>query len=147
MCPDVRRFSLTSTMDFVDDVCMGTTKPTEFELEILSVLWKRGPSTVRDVFEEIRQQRDTGYTTVLKMMQIMAEKGLVEREEETKAHVYRPSSPQQEMQQHLLKDLIGRAFGGSALSLLQAAVSGSVASRKDLAELRKLLEAKKGRSK
>ncbi|MBL8230246.1 MAG: BlaI/MecI/CopY family transcriptional regulator [Bryobacterales bacterium] len=126
---------------------MSVNKPTEFELEILNVLWQRGPSTVREVFEEIQPQRETGYTTVLKMMQLMADKGLLDREEESRAHVYRTASPKEEMQQNLVKDLIGRAFGGSALAMLQAAVSGGVASRKEIAELRKLLDAKKGRTK
>lgn len=126
---------------------MSVNKPTEFELEILSVLWQRGPSTVREVFEEIQPRRETGYTTVLKMMQLMAEKGLLEREEDSRAHVYRTASPKEDMQQSLVKDLIGRAFGGSALALLQAAVSGGVASRKEIAELRKLLDTKKGRAK
>jgi predicted transcriptional regulator len=125
---------------------MNTARPTGSELEILSVLWQRGPSTVRDVFEELRERRQTGYTTVLKTMQIMVDKGLLAREERAKAHVYRPAAPKEQTQRNLLKDLISRAFGGSAFNLLQAAVSGGVASRKDLAELRKLLAQAQGRA-
>jgi predicted transcriptional regulator len=122
------------------------TRPSGFELEVLGVLWQHGPSTVRDVFEVLRERRETGYTTVLKIMQIMAQKGLLSREEKAKAHIYRPAAPREQVQRELLKDLVGKAFGGSVLSMLQIAISQGVASRKDIAELRKLLHRSKSRS-
>ncbi|MBL8179163.1 MAG: BlaI/MecI/CopY family transcriptional regulator [Bryobacterales bacterium] len=113
-------------------------KPTPAELEILQVLWARGPSTVREVAEELG--RAASYTTVLKLMQIMADKRLVKREEESRAHVYRAFLPRQHMQLRLVKDLAERAFGGSMLGLLQQAVSGAAVSKEELRALRELIE-------
>ena len=115
-------------------------RPTDAELEILTVLWSRGPSTVRDVYESIAARKPTQYTTVLKMMQIMAEKGLVRRNEEQRAHVYEASRPQEWTQQQLAGDLLRRAFNGSARSLMMGALSAKKATRGELAELRKLLD-------
>lgn len=114
-------------------------RPTEAELEILTVLWSRGPSTVRAVQEAIVRRTPAQYTTVLKTMQIMAEKGLLRRNEAQRAHVYEAARPREWTQRQLAGDLLRRAFGGSARSLMMGALAARRASRKDLAELRKLL--------
>lgn len=115
-------------------------RPTGAELEILTVLWSRGPSTVREVYEAISGRKSTQYSTVLKFMQIMAEKGLVRRNEEQRAHIYEAAQPREWTQRQLAGDLLQRAFGGSAKNLLMGALSARKASKKDLAELRKLLD-------
>ena len=117
-----------------------TPRPTDAELEILTVLWSRGPATVRDVHETIVKRRPAQYTTVLKIMQIMAEKGLVRRDEKERAHVYEASRPREWTQRQLAGDLLQRAFAGSAKSLLMGALSARKASKEELAELRKMLE-------
>src|SRR5215471_17792606 len=94
-----------------------TAKPTDAELAILRVIWRRGPSTVRQVHEVLSQDREIGYTTVLKLMQIMTEKGLVERDESERTHVYQAMLTQEETQQQLVGDLLDKAFGGSASQL------------------------------
>ena len=116
------------------------SKPTNSELEILRVLWRKGPSTVREVFEELNLTRETGYTTVLKLMQIMAEKGLVDREEENRAHVYRAAPSEDATQKTLVDDLMDKAFGGSAQKLVMHALTAKKASPEELAEIRKLLD-------
>jgi BlaI family transcriptional regulator, penicillinase repressor len=115
-------------------------RPTDAELEILTVLWSRGPSTVRDVHEAVTRRKPSQYTTVLKMLQIMAEKGLVRRDESQRAHVYASSRPREWTQRQLAGDLLQRAFGGSAKSLLLGALAARRASREELAELRRFLE-------
>jgi BlaI family penicillinase repressor len=115
-------------------------RPTDAELEILTVLWSRGASTVREVYENIAARKPTQYTTVLKMMQIMAEKGLVSRNEKQRAHVYEAARPQEWTQQQLAGDLLRRAFNGSARSLMLGALSAKKSTRGELAELRKLLD-------
>ena len=115
-------------------------RPTEAELEILTVLWSRGPSTVRDVHENINQRKPTQYSTVLKFMQIMTEKRLVRRNEKQRAHVYEAAQPREWTQQRLAGDLLQRAFGGSAKNLLMGALSSRKSSKKELAELRELLD-------
>lgn len=115
-------------------------RPTAAELEILAVLWERGPSTVRDVHETIAARKPTQYTTVLKLLQIMAEKGIVERNEEARAHLYRASRPREWTQRQLAADLLERAFGGSAKSLVMGALGSRRTSKKELAEIRKLLD-------
>jgi BlaI family penicillinase repressor len=115
-------------------------RPTDAELEILTVLWSLGPSTVRDVHETITRRKPAQYTTVLKTLQIMAEKGLVQRNEEQRAHVYSAARPREWTQRQLAGDLLQRAFGGSAASLMLGALSARRASRQELAELRKFLE-------
>jgi BlaI family transcriptional regulator, penicillinase repressor len=114
-------------------------RPTDAELAILRVLWRLGPSTVRQVQETLNQDRETGYTTVLKLMQIMAEKGLVERDETDRSHVYRASLREEQTQRQLVDDLLERAFGGSARQLVMQALSGKKASAKELAQIRELL--------
>lgn len=115
-------------------------KPTDAELSILNVLWRRGPSTVRDVFEALNQERQVVYTTVLKLLQIMTEKGLVDRTEEGRAHLYRAVTTEASAQSRLVGDLLDRAFGGSAQRLVMQALSSHPASRDELAEIRKLLD-------
>jgi predicted transcriptional regulator len=117
-----------------------TPRPTDAELEILTVLWSRGPSTVRDVHEVIARRKPTQYTTVLKLMQIMADKGLVRRDEKQRAHVYRAARPREWTQRQLAGDLLERAFNGSAESLLLGALSARKASKAELAELRRMLD-------
>ena len=118
----------------------STPKPTEAELEILTVLWSRGPITVREAHETIAARKPTQYTTVLKTLQIMAEKGLVRRNEEQRAHIYEAARPREWTQRQLAGDLLQRAFNGSARSLMVGALSARKASKKELAELRKLLD-------
>jgi BlaI family transcriptional regulator, penicillinase repressor len=120
-------------------------RPAEFELAILRVLWRRGQATVREVHEDLLLERQQGYTTVLKSMQIMLEKGLLAREEPGKTHVYRAAVPEQETQADLLKDLLFRAFGGSARKLVMAALK-QVPSKEE-AEIQALLESERERRK
>ena len=115
-------------------------RPTDAELEILTVLWSQGPSTVRDVHETIAQRRPTQYTTVLKQLQVMAEKGLVLRDEDQRAHIYEAARPREWTQKQLAGDMLQRAFNGSARSLLIGALSARKASIEELSELRRLLE-------
>jgi BlaI family transcriptional regulator, penicillinase repressor len=115
-------------------------KPTNAELEILTVLWSIGPATVREVYEVISRRRSAQYWTVLKFMQIMAEKGLVRRDERQRAHVYEAARPREWTQQQLARDLMERAFSGSAKALLVGALSARKTNKAELAELRKLLD-------
>src|SRR5215469_10469474 len=104
-------------------------RPTDAELEILTVLWSRGPSTVRDIHETIAARKPAQYTTVLKLLQIMADKGLVLRDEKQRAHVYEASRPREWTQQQLAGDLLRRAFNGSARSLMMGALSARKTSK------------------
>ena len=115
-------------------------RPTDAELEILKVLWRRGPSTVRDVFDSLSESKQTGYTTVLKLMQIMAEKGLVRRDESERAHRYEAALAEEETQRQLVGDLLRRAFDGSAKRLVMQALSAERASADELEEIRRLLD-------
>lgn len=116
-----------------------TPTPTTGELEILSVLWQRGPSTVKDVHEALQRTKPTLYTTVLKLMQIMAEKGLVTRDESQRAHVYKPAIAPARTQARLVQDLIDRAFGGSAAQLIMNALSSRRTSPQELQQIKELL--------
>jgi BlaI family penicillinase repressor len=118
-------------------------KPTDAELDILAVLWERGPSTVRQVAEALG--RENAYTTVLKLLQIMTEKRLVQRRESGRLHIYAAAKSRDETQRHLVRDLLNRAFGGSAAQLVMRALSASKASREELAEIRKLIDQHRGR--
>ena len=115
-------------------------RPTDAELEILKVLLRRGPSTVREVFETLGESKTTGYTTVLKFMQIMAEKGLVVRDESERAHRYEPAAPEDETQRRLVGDLLRKAFDGSAKKLVMQALSTERASAEELSEIRRMLD-------
>jgi BlaI family penicillinase repressor len=114
-------------------------RPTDSELAILRVLWERGPSTVREVFEVVVGTRETGYTTTLKLMQIMADKGLVTRNETARTHVYSASAGEEQTQRLLVKDLVDRAFGGSAAALVLRALSDGT-SEDELQEIRRLID-------
>ena len=115
-------------------------KPTDAELAILSVLWQRGQSTVREVMEELSANKPTGYTTVLKLMQIMAEKGLVKRDERGRTHIYRPAAPAERTQKHLVREIVNRAFQGSSQKLVMQALSDRRISKQELDEIRRLLD-------
>lgn len=115
-------------------------RPTDAELAILRVLWDRGASTVRQVHEALAETRDTGYTTTLKLMQIMADKGLVKRNETARSHVYSASAGEEQTQRQLVQDLVDRAFGGSAAQLVLRALSAEGASDAELKEIRKLID-------
>lgn len=114
-------------------------RPTDAELAILRVLWERGASTVRQVHEALAT-RETGYTTTLKLMQIMADKGLVKRNETARTHVYSAIAGQEQTQRQLVQDLVDRAFGGSAAQLVLRALSADAASDDELKEIRKLID-------
>lgn len=119
-------------------------RPTDAELSILRVLWERGPSTVREVHDALSPTQSTGYTTVLKLMQIMAEKGLVTRDESQRAHIYEARHSQQKMQRQIVADLVERAFGGSPAKLVMQALSGRKTSAGELSEIRELLDRLEG---
>jgi predicted transcriptional regulator len=117
------------------------SRPTDSELEILTVLWSRGASTVREVYEILRKRRKTAeYSTTLKFMQIMAQKGLLKRDDTDRAHVYEPIHSREWMQQQLAGDLLQRGFDWSMKDLMIGALSARKASKEELAELRKLLD-------
>jgi predicted transcriptional regulator len=122
-------------------------KPTEAELAILRVLWERGPSTVRDVWEQVSPAQQTGYTTVLKTMQIMFDKNLLKRDETERSHVYRASLTENQTQRQMVGHLLERLFSGSARNLVMQALSVKKASSADLAEIRKLLDELEGAKK
>jgi predicted transcriptional regulator len=115
-------------------------RPTDAELEILRVLWKAGPSTVRQVHAALATRREVGYTTVLKTLQIMTEKGLVVRDESQRSHVYKPARREQQMQRQLVSDLLARAFGGAADQLVMQALAAGKVSVEELENIRKLLD-------
>ena len=120
-------------------------RPTDAELAILRVLWERGASTVRQVHEMLSRERPTAYTTALKMLQIMTEKGLVRRDETDRTHVYHPRLSEEQTQRQLVRDLLDRAFGGSATKLVMQALAAKRASSEELTEIRKLIEGRNGR--
>jgi predicted transcriptional regulator len=116
------------------------SRPTDSELEILGVLWDRGPSTVREVHDQLNLAKPTGYTTVLKFLQIMAEKRLVRRTEMHRVHVYEAATPRETTQNELVRDLAARAFGGSPLQLAMRALATDRANPEELAQIRQLLD-------
>src|ERR1051325_9584499 len=123
-------------------------RPTDAELAILTVLWERGASTVRDVHEELSRTQATGYTTILKLLQIMIEKGLVVRDESQRAHIYEARYSEQRTQRQLLTDLMERAFGGSPAKLVMQALSTTKrSSAEELGAIRELLERLEGEKK
>jgi predicted transcriptional regulator len=115
-------------------------RPTPGELAILRSLWEHGPSTVREVHDRLDRERPTGYTTVLKLLQIMVDKGLVTRDESARAHVYAATAPEHQTQRQLVRDLLERAFGGSATKLVMHALSVRGASREEIARIREMLD-------
>ena len=124
----------------------STPRPTQAELELLRALWHQGPSTVRQIWESLPDRDSTGYTTVLKLLQIMTRKGLVLRDDTERAHVYRARLSQERTQNQLIADLTDRAFSGSAASLVMQALSSRKASSEELAEIRRLLNELEGES-
>ncbi len=123
---------------------LKTSRPTDRELAILRILWDRGPSTVREVNEMMDKDRDTGYTTTLKLMQIMTEKGLLTRDESQRQHVYRPAFTQEKTQKQLVGDLLEKAFSGSTEKLVMRALSARKVSAKELKRIRKMFDELKG---
>ena len=115
-------------------------RPTDAELSILRILWERGPSTVRQVHETLAQERSAAYTTALKLLQIMTEKGLVERDERDRTHVYRPRLSEETTQRQLVRDLLDRAFGGSAGKLVMQALATKRASAEELRDIRRAID-------
>lgn len=118
----------------------SSTKPTDSECRILSVLWAQGPATVREVFEQLNASHDMGYTTVLKFMQIMTEKGLLEKDTTVRPQVYQPTEPRQTTQRTLVSDLLDRAFAGSPSTLALQALAMRKSTPEELIEIRALLE-------
>ncbi|MBW8040919.1 MAG: BlaI/MecI/CopY family transcriptional regulator [Planctomycetes bacterium] len=121
-----------------------TSRPTERELTILRILWGQGPTTVREVNKAMNKDRDTGYTTTLKLMQIMTEKGILIRDESQRQHVYKPAITEEKTQKQLVGDLLERAFSGSAEKLVMRALSAKKVSAKELERIRKMLDELKG---
>jgi BlaI family penicillinase repressor len=115
-------------------------QPTPSELEILHILWNRGPSTVREIHDQLSKEKDVGYTSALKLLQTMTAKGLVTRAEEQRAHVYSASEPAEATKQQLATDVLQRVFRGSASQLMQHALSGRRSSRQEIEEIRALLD-------
>jgi predicted transcriptional regulator len=121
-------------------------RPTKLELAILKVLWEAGPRSVREIQTILNESKPTGYTTVLKMLQIMTEKGLVERDETVRPQIYRAKYSQEQTQRHLVSDLLQRAFGGSVKALVMQALATKKSSAKDLEAIEKLLDRIEGGS-
>ncbi len=116
-----------------------TLKPTESELEILQVLWEKGAATVREVHEVLSVYKDSGYTTTLKLLQIMHEKGIVTRDDSSKTHIYKANVDKEKTQQQMLGKMVDALFGGSALQLVMQALGSSKPSNEELEEIQKLL--------
>jgi len=121
------------------------TKPTESELEILSILWEMKEASVRQVHERLSKTKETGYTTTLKIMQIMHSKGMVTRDEQNRSHIYSPATNQKETQNSLLKNLVKTAFGGSAQNLVMQALGQENPSKQELEEIRAFLDQLEGK--
>jgi predicted transcriptional regulator len=146
----VRKHPLTPEEDSVHwlysgDPMSDLPRPTEFELAILRVLWRRETATVRQVFEDLKEERQLGYNTVLKTMLILLDKGLVVRDESERSHVYRASRKEQDTQASLLRDLLKRAFGGSSQKLMMAALKEAPLSPDEASEIKALLEVARNR--
>ena len=122
-------------------------KPTAAELEILQVLWENGPRSVREIQRTLNRVKPTGYTTVLKLLQIMTEKGLVKRDESQRPQIYQPRYPREQTQRQLLHDLMDRAFGGSVKALVLQALAAKKSSAEELEEIEKLLDRIEGGTK
>lgn len=121
--------------------CNGVPKPTEAELAILRVLWRLGPCTVREVHDNLNRKEPTGYTTALKLLQVMHSKGLVERDDSQRAHIYRPTRSKDHTQRQFVKDIVQRVFEGSASQLvLQALGEGESASTEEIAAIKALID-------
>jgi predicted transcriptional regulator len=119
---------------------MTKINPTPSELAILQILWHRGPSTVREIHEVLSEQKEVGYTSALKLLQIMTTKGIVKRTEDNRAHVYEANQPAEKTKQQFATDVLQRVFRGSASQLMQHALAGRRSSKKEIEELRRLLD-------
>ena len=115
-------------------------KPTESELEILQVLWRKGKATVREVHEELSRTKDSGYTTTLKLMQIMFEKGIVIRDDSNKTHIYQPNVTREKTQRHMVGKMIDTLFSGSSAQLVMQALGNSKASKQELDDIQRMLD-------
>ncbi len=118
-------------------------RPTDAELAILRILWERGPSTVRQVHDVLSRERPTAYTTALKLLQIMTEKGLVRRDDSDRTHIYHPRLTEEQTQRQLVRDLLDRAFGGSASKLVMQALAARRATAEELMEIRQLIDTRR----
>ena len=123
----------------------ASKKPTNAELAILAVIWERGAATVREVFQQLGERHDIGYTTVLKLMQIMTDKGLLERDATVRPQIFRPSRPRKQTQKMLLRDLLDRAFSGSPGNLVLQALAMRKSTPEELCEIRNLLDQLEGK--
>ena len=123
----------------------STTQPTPSELEILQILWTRGPSTVREIHDVLGQEKEVGYTSALKLLQIMTGKGLVTRTEDQRAHVYAAMQPAEKTKQQFAADVLHRVFRGSASQLMQHVLSGRRGSKKEIEEIRRMLDEYEGK--
>jgi len=121
------------------------SRPTDAELEVLRVLWRYGPSTVRQVHEKLSRDRGVGYTATLSLMQVMAQKRLLERDEARRSHVYRPKLKEERTQQQFVREIIKRVFGGSARTLIVRALAEGSVSAEEMAEIHRLIESHKRR--
>jgi len=121
------------------------TQPTQSELEILQILWTRGPSTVREIHDVLGQEKEVGYTSALKLLQIMTSKGLVTRIEDQRAHVYSAMQPAEKTKQQFAADVLHRVFRGSASQLMQHVLSGRRGSKKEIEEIRRMLDEYEGK--
>lgn len=122
----------------------SSSQPTEVELRILRILWGQGPSTARQIHNRLAEDRDTNYSTTVKMLSVMLDKGLVRRDETVRPQVFRPAATRRRTQQRMLKDLIHKAYDGSAGSLVLQALASQKASPEELAEIRQLLNELEG---
>jgi len=122
-----------------------TFQPTPSELAILQILWTRGPSTVREIHDTLSLEKEVGYTSALKLLQIMTTKGIVKRTEEARAHIYSANQPAEKTKQLFASDVLQRVFRGSASQLMQHALAGRRASKQEIDELRKLLDEHEGK--
>jgi BlaI family transcriptional regulator, penicillinase repressor len=134
---DITKYFVVASLPMKQD---PRNQPTPSELELLQILWTRGPSTVREIHEELSKEKDVGYTSALKLLQIMTTKGYVTRTEDQRAHVYAASDPAEKTKQQFAADVLQRVFRGSASQLMQHALAGRRGSKKELDEIRRLLE-------
>ncbi len=137
---DYERFTTFDTKLFVKMSNNKLLKPTESELEILQILWEKGKATVREVHEELSAYKDSGYTTTLKLMQIMHDKGLVERDDSSKTHIYEAVITRENTQKQMVGKMVSSLFGGSTSQLVMQALGSSAPSRQELEEIQKLLD-------
>lgn len=128
------------SLSYIPAMTKEPPAPTNSELEILNVLWRRGPLTVREVHDELAAKRDIGYTTALKLLQLMAEKGLVTRDESARSHVYLAAVQETKIKKHLVTDMMERVFDGSTVGLVAQALTSKKASKKELEQIRELLD-------